>query len=250
MTDDFYTSLRTRASEIAASQGTPSFYRVFKRELQESLQRLQENVILKQCISHIDIVQEGMGHGYEHSKAVAVDAGALVMIEGKRMNISEDIIEKLIITAHISGLLHDIKRGKENHAIAGSEEARRILVCSGIDSRFKRYIAMAIRNHEAFKTVVPPEDDYGRLISNVLYDADKFRWGQENFTKTVWDMLEFGNISPEVFLENYKKGIEYIERIKETFRTETGKRYGPEIIDMGLEIGKVIYSELKKTLGR
>ncbi len=191
-----------------------------------------------------------MGHGYEHSKAVAVDAGALVMIEGKRMAISGDIIEKLIISAHISGLLHDIKRGNENHAIAGSEEARRILVCSGIDSRFKRYIAMAIRNHEAFTTVVAPEDEYGRLVSNALYDADKFRWGQENFTKTVWDMLEFGNIAPEVFLENYKKGIEYIERIKETFRTETGKRYGPEIIDMGLEIGKVIYSELKEILSR
>ncbi|VAX28138.1 hypothetical protein MNBD_NITROSPIRAE03-579 [hydrothermal vent metagenome] len=250
MTGDFYAPLRTRASEIAASQGTPSFYRVFKRELRESLRRLQEHVILKQCVSHIGVVQEGMGHGYKHSRAVAVDAGALVMIEGRRMAISEDIIEKLIISAHISGLLHDIKRGNENHAVAGSEEARRILVCSGIDSRFKRYIAVAIRNHEAFKAVVPPEDEYGELISNVLYDADKFRWGQENFTKTVWDMLEFGNIAPEVFLENYRKGIEYIKRIKETFRTKTGKRYGPEIIDMGLEIGKIIYSELKEILGR
>jgi hypothetical protein len=250
MTGGFYTPLRTRASEIAASQGTPSFYRVFKRELQESLRRLQESVILKQCISHIDIVREGMGHGYKHSKAVAVDAGALVMIEGRRMVISEAIIEKLIISAHISGLLHDIKRGNENHAVAGSKEAKRILVCSGIDNRCKRYIAVAIRNHEAFKTVVPPEDEYGRLISNVLYDADKFRWGQENFTKTVWDMLEFGNIAPEVFLENYRKGIDYIEHIKETFRTETGKRYGPGIIDLGLEIGKVIYSELKEILGR
>jgi len=250
MTGDVYTPLKAKASEIAASQGTPSFYRVFEREIKESRQRLQENVLLRQCIRHIDVVQEGMGHGYEHSKAVAVDAGALVRIEAGRMVIPEEITEKLIITAHISGLLHDIKRGKKNHAVAGSEEAKKILVCSGIDSRFKRYIAVAIRNHEAFKTVIPPEDEYGRLVSNALYDADKFRWGQENFTKTVWDMLEFGKIPPEDFLENYNKGIDYIKRIKKTFRTATGRKYGPEIIDMGLQIGKVIYSELKESLGR
>jgi len=250
MTGDVYTPLRAKASEIAASQGAPSFYRIFKREISESLQLLRENVILRQCIRHIDLVQEGMGHGYEHSKAVAVDAGALVRIEAKRMVIPEEITEKLIVTAHISGLLHDIKRGSEDHAVAGSEEAKKILVCSGIDSRFKRYIAVAIRNHEAFKTVVPPEDEYGGLVSNALYDADKFRWGQENFTRTVWDMLEFGNVPPEDFLENYNKGIDYIKRIKETFRTPTGKRYGPEIIDMGLQIGEVIYSELKESLGR
>jgi len=242
--------LRAKASEIAASQGEPSFYRVFKRELQESLRLLKENVLLRQCIRHIDIVQEEMGHGYEHSKAVAVDAGALVRIEARSMVIPEEMIEKLIVTAHVSGLLHDIKRGGEDHAVAGSEEAKKILVCSGIESRFKRYIAVAIRNHEAFKTVVPPEDEYGRLVSNALYDADKFRWGQENFTKTVWDMLEFGNVPPEDFLENYDKGIDYIKRIKKTFRTPTGRRYGPEIIDMGLQIGEVIYAELKESLGR
>ncbi len=250
MTGDFYAPLREKASEIAASQGSPSFYRIFRREIEESLRRLNKSVVLKQCISHIDIVQEGLGHGYEHSRAVAVDAGAIIRIEGRRLAIAEDVMEKLVVAAHVAGLLHDIKRGDDNHAVAGSEEAKKILVCSGIEGRYKGYIAVAIRNHEAFKPVTPAADEYGKLVSDALYDADKFRWGQENFTRTIWDMLEFGKVSPETFFENYDRGIEYIERVKETFRTETGRKFGPEIIDMGLEIGRIIYSELKNSLGR
>ena len=35
-----------------------------------------------------------------------------------------------------------------------------------------------------------------------------------------------------------------IEKIKETFRTATGKRYGPEFIDQGIAIGNAIYEEM------
>jgi hypothetical protein len=39
-----------------------------------------------------------------------------------------------------------------------------------------------------------------------------------------------------------------IEKIKGTFRTDTGKRYGPEFIDHGITIGKVIYDEMSELL--
>jgi len=37
-----------------------------------------------------------------------------------------------------------------------------------------------------------------------------------------------------------------IARIKDTFRTETGKVYGPEFIDLGLAIGEKIYRFLQE----
>lgn len=246
---DAYQLLKRKALQLAASLGTPAFYRVFEDDLRLSGLLLQENEMLKMCRRYIDPVQEGMGHGFEHSKAVAVDAGAIVLIEGKRMALPEGVLKELIASAHVSGLLHDIKRGVEDHAVAGSRETERILDRCGIVGRCKRYIALAIRNHEAFKEEVDAEDEYGRLVSDALYDADKFRWGPENFTTTIWRMLEFGKVSPLGFLENYKRGISYIERIKGTFRTETGRLYGPEIIDMGLEIGMGIYPELKRIAG-
>ena len=89
----------------------------------------------------------------------------------------------------------------------------------------------------------------GRLISDALYDADKFRWGPDNFTTTLWDMLGYAKINIELFLAGYKKGIEGIKRIKDTFRTKTGKEYGPEFIDLGLKIGDEIYKELLDMAG-
>jgi hypothetical protein len=36
-----------------------------------------------------------------------------------------------------------------------------------------------------------------------------------------------------------------IEKITQTFRTPTGKEYGPDFISRGLEIGRRLYTELK-----
>ncbi len=243
-----YADLKKKAIEIAAELGTPRFYRIFEKEIQLSKEILYKNTMLRKCISHFDTEQEGLGHGYDHSRDVAIDAGAIVDIEARKLGLSEEVRKELITAAHIAGLLHDIKRGVEEHAIAGSREAETILECFGLSDRYKRYIVTAIRNHEAFKDVVEAEDAHGALISDALYDADKFRWGPDNFTKMVWDMLQYSNTPPEEFLENYKKGLQYIEKIKETFRSDTGKEYGPEIIDIGLQIGRKLYEELKAHL--
>jgi hypothetical protein len=37
-------------------------------------------------------------------------------------------------------------------------------------------------------------------------------------------------------------------RIKETFRTPTGKRFGPEFIDQGTTIGNAIYDKMSEML--
>jgi hypothetical protein len=39
-----------------------------------------------------------------------------------------------------------------------------------------------------------------------------------------------------------------IEKIKETFRTSTGRQYGPEFIDQGIMIGNSIYEEMSTML--
>jgi hypothetical protein len=38
--------------------------------------------------------------------------------------------------------------------------------------------------------------------------------------------------------------MEGVERIRETFRSETGRHYGPDFIDRGMEIGRRLYAEL------
>ncbi|HET7317804.1 MAG TPA: hypothetical protein VFK23_01590, partial [Nitrospirota bacterium] len=183
-------------------------------------------------------------HGLYHCESVARDAGAIVLVESEENGILKQDIDTLFTAAIIAGLLHDIKRKEQDHAVRGSIEAERILSDLGMDLRERQYIADAIRNHEAFQETFDRDDPAGRLVSDALYDADKFRWGPENFTTTLWLMVDSHNTPPESLHRVFREKMKGIEKIKETFRTNTGKRYGPEFIDQGITIGNAIYEEM------
>jgi len=84
------------------------------------------------------------------------------------------------------------------------------------------------------------------IISDCLYDADKFRWGPDNFTDTIWEMVSFLNPPLKTFIEHYPKGMKSLERIKQSFRTHAGQRYGPQFIDIGLAIGEELYRVIRE----
>ena len=83
-------------------------------------------------------------------------------------------------------------------------------------------------------------------MSDALYDADKFRWGPDNFTVTLWKMLRFSKAPIPRLISRFPRGMKGIQRIRDTFRTATGKKYGPEFIDLGLKIGEEIHKFLKE----
>jgi hypothetical protein len=189
---------------------------------------------------------DDFGHGLVHCELVALDAGALVSIE---LGQEGQEAAAYVAVAQTAGLLHDIRRKEKNHAERSAEEAERLLEGHGVADPNRSMIVHAIKNHEAFREEIPIDDRMGRLVSDALYDADKFRWGPDNFITTLWDMLEYARIDVAGMLASYRKGIEGVRRIKTTFRTETGKRYGPEIIDVGLLIGEAIYRRLMELTG-
>jgi hypothetical protein len=102
----------------------------------------------------------------------------------------------------------------------------------------------AIANHEAFVEPEKIDSPVGQMISDALYDADKFRWGPDNFTQTLWQMLRSSGARIAPLVRRFPKGMEGISAIKETFRTETGKIYGPEFIELGLKIGARVHQFL------
>lgn len=82
------------------------------------------------------------------------------------------------------------------------------------------------------------------MISDALYDADKFRWGPDNFTDTIWAMLACRGVPLSKALPRFLGGLDGIRRIRDTFRTAAGRQYGPDFIDRGLAIGARLYAEL------
>ncbi len=241
--ESIYPALKEKTAEFARRIGPPSFYARYREEVEIAAASLRENALLRKCRSYIDESKLHHAHGMAHGEKVAVEAGAILRIECAAMGCAE--ADGLMLCAQVAGLFHDIKRREDDHTIKGAAEVERILRDFDMDPAFKRYIAAAIRNHEAFKEVLDSEDGQARLVSNALYDADKFRWGPDNFTTTLWLILDHARTPAEELFRVFRNKLEGIRRIRETFRSGTGKRHGPEFIDLGIEIGGCIYNEME-----
>jgi hypothetical protein len=244
MTLAAYQKLQDSAIKLAATLPRPLFYNEHSSFVQRSEEMLKGHELIRQCRSYLDESKLECAHGLCHCEAVARDAGAIVLAEGRRLSISQSEIEPLFIASLIAGLLHDVKRREQDHAIRGSIEAENILKELGVDERSRSYISYAIRNHEAFKSICDLDDKAGCMVSDALYDADKFRWGPENFSTTLWLMVTARNTPLDALHRTFQEKMKGIEQIKETFRTDTGKHYGPEFIDQGITIGNAIYAEM------
>jgi hypothetical protein len=107
-------------------------------------------------------------------------------------------------------------------------------------------ISDAIASHEAFSEAPVCDTVTAQLVVNALYDADKFRWGPDNFTHTVWFMVSYRKLAIDEVIGKFPWGVSGIQRIKETFRTTLGRQYGPEFIDLGVQIGKEIFQYLQR----
>ena len=192
-------------------------------------------------------LEEDFGHGLQHATKVALDAGTLLIAEGGRIGMSTKAAHRCVVTVQSASLLHDLKRKEPNHAVKGATHAASLLNSYPFSTEEREDIRLAIHDHEAFQKRVPINSRRGDLVSGCLYDADKFRWGPDNFTDTLWCMVFHRNPTLAEFLASYPQGLDSLHRIKNTFRTTTGRQYGPQFIDIGIAIGedllKVIESE-------
>lgn len=245
--ETIYTKIRTRARQIASRFPTPDFYEkeadavALSHELMEKSRHIFD---LKAIVA--EHLEDDFGHGLQHAIKVSLEAGSLVLIEGQRMLLSRQAITRQVLLVQCAGLLHDIRRKNKDHAIKGAEFTKILLQDFPLSSEEVADICLAIQNHEAFKNKIEIDSPTGKLISDCLYDADKFRWGPDNFTDTLWEMVSFLNPPLETFIAHYPKGMKGLERIKQTFRTQAGQQYGPQFIDIGLAIGEELYRVIQK----
>lgn len=243
--NEFTLRLQREAERIASKHPPPEFYSRFKAPLALARRLFFTTPVLVRLRRMVEpILQEDLGHGIFHSTRVSIDTAALIFVELERDHFTQIKVERLMVLGLICGLLHDLRRDEENHADAGSREAARILRNFPLGPREVKCVCRAIANHEAFVPPLPCDPSWSQLISDCLYDADKFRWGPDTFTHTLWRMVNHQGITPPELIEKFPWGMTGIFRIAETFRTGTGRQYGPDIIDTGVAIGKEIYRYL------
>jgi hypothetical protein len=240
--DTVYLEIRKVARKIVAGYPQPDFYLDHPSEVSASMRFYRTDDCIAQLKQDLaESLDDDFGHGMGHVEKVAIDAGTLVIIESRLAGHPEGLVRRNLLLAQCAGLLHDIRRKEPSHAVKGAETAREILNAYPLTPEEIAHICSAIRNHEAFAQLERLPTQQARIISDCLYDADKFRWGPDNFTHTIWDMVGFINPPIETFVAGYPKGMALLKKIRDTFRSHTGKRYGPQFIDMGLAIGDELF---------
>jgi hypothetical protein len=241
-----YARLRERARQIVSTFPPPDFYRDESPACEFSKRFLKTDPAMIKLNKFVaDQLDDNFGHGLHHALKVTIDAGALLFIEEQGADYDRSVLKRRIRVVQCAGLLHDIKRKKKEHAKLGAARAREILKDSPLAADEIEDVCRAIHNHEAFKKDMLTTTSKGALVSDCLYDADKFRWGPDNFTHTLWDMISVYNPPLSKFMARYPQGMEGLEKIKATFRTQTGKKYGPQFIDLGLAIGEKLYDVIQ-----
>ncbi|MCD6585782.1 MAG: HD domain-containing protein [Desulfobacteraceae bacterium] len=245
-----YEKIRCHAIETASLYPVVDFYRDYSEQVEFSLQFFSTDPVVCELYDYVsENIEDDFGHGLDHVRKVAHDAGTLAIIEGQRLDgadsASDGVINHRVRMAQCAGLLHDIKRKHKNHAKEGAIFSEKVLEQYLFAEADVADICLAIENHEAFGAVRVCRTPAGKLLSDCLYDADKFRWGPENFTHTIWAMVSYANIPIKKFVDLYPKGISFLEKIKDTFRTPTGRKYGPQFIDLGLCIGDDLYQYIQ-----
>lgn len=235
---------RNKAKELYRAMRPLLFYDEMKNELACAEKKASESSAALFACGLMKGKSGALGHGFAHAQRVAIESAAIVYAERGVIERAEAVAE----AALVAGYLHDICRDEKEHPRRGAEEAL-LLLKGKFDERLTEMAAFAIRNHEAFKEPAKVDDEDFMLCSNALYDADKFRWGPDNFIYTIWDMAESMGAGISAIMSRYEKGMEGVAKIKSTFRTATGKTYGPEFIDTGLAIGAALFEFYQKNGG-
>ncbi len=243
--NDLTRRLQREAERIASKHPIPEFYVRFQAPIAFARKLYFSHPTVARLRTIVQpVLREDLGHGMFHSTRVSMDTATLILLEIEADSIPPRGIERLMLLGLLAGLLHDICRDEDNHAEAGAVEAEKVLTVFPVSKNEVKCICSAIRNHEAFIAPHACKRPAFQLISDCLYDADKFRWGADTFLHTLWHLVDHQGLSPRDLIDRFPWGISGTARIAETFRTPTGRQYGPEIIETGIEIGKEIYRYL------
>jgi hypothetical protein len=234
--------LKCEARALSAGH-QPLFYSRFQSEMSFSQEMFFDNPMVIRCREDVlPFLSDAYGHGIQHAKKVAIEAGAILLTGEGGLTLGQS--RHLALLAQLCGLLHDICRLEADHAKRGEELALLILQDYPLSDREKGMIGFSISHHEAFAPVEESGDSHTTLLSGALYDADKFRWGPDNFTTTLWEICDYQEWSLQDVAKRFPLGLEKMQEVLPTFRTEVGRSFGPEFIRIGLILGERLYRRL------
>ncbi|RPJ77719.1 MAG: hypothetical protein EHJ94_10525, partial [Deltaproteobacteria bacterium] len=119
--EKIFFQIRDRARRIVLAYPQQVFYQENSEAVQRSRSVFDENPVIRKLLDFVSRnMKNNLGHGMDHAVKVALDAGALMSIEGEAAGYQETSINRFVLLAQCAGLLHDIKRSQKKHAEKGA----------------------------------------------------------------------------------------------------------------------------------
>jgi len=177
-----YRDAQEIARRLVREVGEPLFYGRERIHVETSAALFREDPLVRRAVDELGARPDPAGHGLGHATKVAVDAGAIILVERGPADPAGGV-RRLVTLAHVAGVLHDIRREEKEHALRGAEEARRLLRAFALREDERDTIARAVANHEAFRPSRPMGDADGQLLSDALYDAENSAGGPTTFRR-------------------------------------------------------------------
>jgi hypothetical protein len=237
--DEFISEATNQASDCRMG-----FYLDFKKYHDISKTFFFTNSLVGRCKKDVlPYLEQNQDHGIEHGKKVAIDAGTLILVEGRGWDPKQ--IKQWSLLAQLAGLMHDMYAPTPDHARQGAATARQILSGYPLLDVEKEAVVFAIEHHEnLFEdcSTLPPVYQW---VRNALHDADKFRWSLDhlrsfffdtNPEKKHWTIQDMWLHLPGDITSNLFSAL--------TFKTGIGQRYGPQFVHAGLAIREHLHQHL------
>lgn len=188
-------------------------------------------------------VYDDPGYGVEHAKKVGVEAAVILLMDGVGREPSE--LRRGALLAEMAGMLHDICRLENDHDQRAADLARTILADYPITEEDLAIVARAVSEHHR-PSGIPYADWLEEAVSKAVHDADLFRLGLDFFASILWENIDYMDASEEEILEAFAQKAKAAAAAEPRFLTETGRRYGPELLALGRDLGRETYDRLCK----
>ena len=238
---------RDDACRLAQTLPRPRFATSFAREIEAArMAFFYETLISRLRDEALTFLYDDFGFGIEHSKAVAVDAAAIVLAETSAW-LREDS-RRMALLALLAGILHDATRLDEDGEAKAGELSRSILAHYPLTDGERDMVAWAIRDHEIREGYAPPHDPRAALLSAALYDADKFRYGPDIYVTSLWEFCDYEDMPAQYAVNCLEAAERRLPDLAGTFRSRPGRAFGEEYLECGERLVPLLAEELRTVL--
>lgn len=246
MTDKLV-ALKKQSCRLARQQNVPSFYNDFAEETAFSSDLFFNNpALLKLQEDSVAFFYDDFMFGIEHSKRLAQDACTLLLAWDNGLSCQAS--RRTGLLAQVAAMIRDIECS-DGEAGRDKGSAFNLLDGCPLTPEEKELVRRACTCRSRPDPAEMPEGSQLRALTFSLHDAYWFRFGPDIFSTVMWIYCDYTTLCLGDLVAQFEKGVDAARYASDGFLTAPGRKYGPEILQAGVEQGEIMLRLLREAAG-